>query len=478
MRKLVAFLTLLLAPGAGLWIAAQAPTHIVIMHTNDLHGQLLPRDGFGGIAEVATVIRGGKPDLILDAGDISTGTFLSDEFKGLPTIRAMNLIGYTASTIGNHDFDYGQDTLRMRLRDARFPFLSANIDAPVNGIKKYIVVTAKGIRFGVIGLTTEDLKTKSHPKAVEGVTVFDTVKTIEKLLPEVRKKSDFIIATVHLEDEEEQRLASAFPEIRLIIGGHNHQALGPMWAGQTLIAKTGFIGRNVGRVDLDFRDKKLARMDAKLIPVKGVQPAADVRKVLEPFQEKVTAKMREPVGEATDVFPYSRTAESALADLVADAFREKGKTQIALHNIGGIRARLPKGAIQWGDVFEVLPFQNTLITLRMTGAQLKKTLERGLVNSVGLIAMSGIRVQFDTAKPEGQRIVSLLLMDGTPVDDSKLYSVTTNDFVVAGGDGFTKFAKGTDIVDTGIFLRDVLVDYIKERRVLSPIVDARIILKQ
>jgi 2',3'-cyclic-nucleotide 2'-phosphodiesterase/3'-nucleotidase len=114
----------------------------------------------------------------------------------------------------------------------------------------------------------------------------------------------------------------------------------------------------------------------------------------------------------------------------------------------------------------------------MTGAQLKKTLERGLVNSVGLIAMSGIRVQFDTTKPDGQRIVSLLLMDRTPVDDSKLYSVTTNDFVVAGGDGFTEFAKGTDIVDTGIFLRDVLVDYIKERHVLSPIVDDRIILKQ
>jgi len=458
-------------------MAAQAPIHIVIMHTNDLHGQLLPKDGFGGIAEVATVIRSGKPDLILDAGDISTGTFLSDEFKGLPTVRAMNVIGYTATTVGNHDFDYGQDVLQLRLRDAKFPFLSANIEAPVGGIKKYIIVTAKGIRFGVIGLTTEDLKTKSHPKAVEGVTVFDTVKTVEKLLPEIRKKSDFIIATVHLEDEEDQRLASAFPEIRLIIGGHNHLAVGPMWVGQTLIMKTGFIGRNVGRVDLEFRNKKLSGMQGDVIPVKDVKPAADVRQALEPFQEQVAAKMHEPVGEATDVLPYSRTAESALADLIADSFREKAKTQIALHNIGGIRARLPKGTIQWGDVFEVLPFQNTLVTLKITGAQLKKTLDRGLVSSVGMVAISGIRVQFDKTNPEGQRIVSLLLIDGTAVDDSKLYSVTTNDFVVAGGDGFTELAKGTDILDTGIFLRDVLVDSIKERHVLSPIVDGRIIVK-
>ena len=107
MRRVLTVLVLLLAPtGAGLWFAAQTPTHIVIMHTNDLHGQLLPRDGLGGIAEIATIIRNARPDLILDAGDISTGTFLSDDFKGAPTVDAMNAIGYTSGTIGNHEFDY------------------------------------------------------------------------------------------------------------------------------------------------------------------------------------------------------------------------------------------------------------------------------------------------------------------------------------------------------------------------------------
>jgi 2',3'-cyclic-nucleotide 2'-phosphodiesterase/3'-nucleotidase len=477
MRKSLTFLALLLGPTAGLWIAAQMPAHVVIMHTNDIHGQLLPRGGVGGIAEIAAVIRSGKPDLILDAGDFSTGTFLADEFKGAPTIAAMNLIGYTAGTIGNHEFDYGQDALRMRIREARFPVLSANLLSPVSGIKRYTVVTTKGIRFGIVGLTTEDLKTKSHPKLVENVTVLDIVKTLEKLLPKLRKKSDFIIATVHLEDEEEQRLASAFPEIRLIIGGHNHFARGPIRLGQTLVVKTGYTGQNVGRVDLDFENKKLVRMDAKLIPVKDFRPATDVTKVLEPFQEKVLLKMDEPVGEATASLTYSRTIESPLADLIADAFREKGKTQIAIHNIGGIRAPINPGKIKWGDIFEVLPFQNTLVTLKLTGAQIKKTLERGLLNEVGMTAISGIRAQFDTRKAAGEKIVSLLLTDGTPVDDSKLYSVTTNDFVVAGGDGFSELPKGTDITNTGIFLRDVLVDYIKDRRVISPILDGRITLK-
>src|SRR5436190_19900734 len=143
MRRTLTLLVLLAGFQASFWLAAQMPTHIVIAHTNDIHGQLLPRQGVGGIAEVATIIRNTKPDLILDAGDISTGTFLADEFKGAPTIQAMNKIGYMASTIGNHEFDYGQDALRMRLREAKFPFLSANLQTPVSGIKKYTVLTAK-----------------------------------------------------------------------------------------------------------------------------------------------------------------------------------------------------------------------------------------------------------------------------------------------------------------------------------------------
>jgi 5'-nucleotidase/UDP-sugar diphosphatase len=476
MRRFPAFLFVLISPAAGLWFAAQAPVHIVIMHTNDIHGQLLPKDGIGGIAEIATVIRSATPDLILDAGDISTGTFLADEFKGVPTVEAMNKIGYMAGTIGNHEFDYGQDALRILLREAKFPFLSANLQTPVSEIKKYTVLTAKGMRFGLIGLTTEEVKAKSHPKNVVGVNVFDTVKTLEQLLPELRIKSDFIIAMVHLENEEEKRIARAFPEIRLIVGGHNHEALGPIWLDKTLVVKTGVAGHNVGRVDLEFQGKKLAQMEAKLLSVKNIRPDPEVASLLVPFNEKVKVKMAERVGEATGDLTYSRTVESPLADIVADAFRERANTQIAIHNIGGIRAKIVKGDITWGGVFEVLPFQNTLVTLRVTGAQLRKMLERGLVTTVGIVAVSGIRVRFDRKKPAGQQVISASLLNGAALDDSQVYSLATNDFVVAGGDGFTELALGTDMVDTGIFLRDVVVDYVKAHRTLSPRLDGRIIV--
>ncbi len=475
MQRVLVGLLLLVAPLSGFWFAAQTPTHIVIMHTNDLHGQLLPRDGVGGIAEIATVIRSNRPDLILDAGDISTGTFLSDEFKGAPTIQAMNKIGYTSGTIGNHEFDYGQDALRLRLNEAKFPLLSANLETPIKKIKKYTIAMAKGIRFGIIGLTTEEVKSKGDPRHMRGVTVLDTVKTLEQVLPEVRKQSDFIIATVHLEDAEDKRIASAFPEIRLIVAGHVHSTLGPIRVGQTMIAKTGSSGRNVGRVDLEFENKKLLRMDAKLIPVKNVPADPEIAAVLEPFNARIKNKLGELVGVADQELVKSDKVESALADLVADAFRDKGKTQIAIQNIGGIRANILRGTITWGNVFEVLPFQNTMITLKLTGAQVKKTLERGLVPTIGVVGLSGLRVHFDMTKPPDARVVSAILLDGTSLDDSKLYSVTTNDFVLAGGDGFTEFAKGTDIVDTGIFLRDVLVDYIRANTALRPIVDGRIV---
>jgi 5'-nucleotidase / UDP-sugar diphosphatase len=475
MRRFLPVLVILSILPAAYWFAAPSTTHVVIMHTNDLHGQLLPKDGLGGIAEIATIIRTAKPNLILDAGDISTGTFLADEFKGTPMIQAMNRIGYNALTIGNHEFDYGQDALRLRMREAKFPFLSANVETPVTEIKDYTTVSARGIRFGVIGLTTEDVKTQSHPNKVIGVTVLDTVKTLERLLPKVRAKSDFIVLLVHLEDYEEKRLASAFPEIRLIVGGHNHDTLGPIWFDNTLVAKTGVAGHNVGRIDLDFQNKTVFRMEASLIPVKNVRPDSSVTKILEPYNEKVKIKMAEVIGEATDDLLYSRAVESSLANIVADAFREKGKTQVALENIGGIRTMISKGKITWGNAFEVLPFQNTLTTLKLTGAQLKKTLERGLLNSVGIMAVSGVRVQFDRDKPPGRQIVSAVLLDGTAIDDSKQYSVTTNDFVLAGGDGFSEFANGTDIVETSVLLRDVLVDYIKARRTLSPKLDGRIL---
>jgi 2',3'-cyclic-nucleotide 2'-phosphodiesterase (5'-nucleotidase family) len=463
----LALFLLLAAPGSG----AQVSTRISIMHTNDLHGQVAPRNGQGGLAELAGVIREGAPDLILDAGDLFTGSYVDDRFEGRPTILAMNAIGYTAGTIGNHEFDYGQSALAARLGDAKFPLLSANLETPIKGIQPYAFTTVKGIRFGIVGLTTQDVRTSTHPRNIAGIRALDVVETLRRILPEVRQRADFIIVTAHLTDDEERRVATTFPEIRLIIGGHNHTVLGPIRIGETLVAKTGSSGRNVGRVELEFAGARLARMDATLIPVVLRTPEPNVAKLLEPFHTAVAPQLREVLGEATANFLKADNAESPLANLVADAYRERGGTDIALANLGGIRASLARGPLTWGAVFEVFPFRDTLMTLKLTGAQLKKTL------GVRLLAVSGIRARYDLGKTAGSRLVSVTLADGTPVDDQKLYSVSVNDFMVAGGDGFGELAQGVNVVDTHILIWDVLTEYVKKRRSISPALDGRITVK-
>jgi 2',3'-cyclic-nucleotide 2'-phosphodiesterase (5'-nucleotidase family) len=453
---------------AALGSATQAPTRITIMHTNDLHGQVVPRNGQGGLAEIAAIIRENNPDLILDAGDLFTGTYVDDQFEGQPTIQAMNAIGYTAGTIGNHEFDYGQTVLAARLRDAQFPLLSANLETSIPGMRPFTVKTVKGIRFGIIGLTTQELRTSTHPRNLDGIRVLEVVDTLKRFLPEIRRQTDFIIVTAHLTDEEERRVAGAFPEIRLIVGGHNHSALGPIHINQTLVAKTGNAGRNVGRVDLEFAGTRLSRIDARLIPVVLREPDRNIAALLEPFQSAVTPRLREVLGEATAALTRADDAESSLANLVADAYRAKAGTEIGLANIGGIRAPIARGPVTLGAVFEVFPFRDTLVTLKLTGAQLKTTL------GTRLLAVSGIRVRYDLAKPAGSRLVSVTLADGTAVDDTTLYSIAVNDFMVAGGDGFGELARGTDTLDTHISIWDVMTDYVKSRRTLTPTLDGRV----
>jgi 2',3'-cyclic-nucleotide 2'-phosphodiesterase/3'-nucleotidase len=235
-----------------------------------------------------------------------------------------------------------------------------------------------------------------------------------------------------------------------------------------MIAKTGNAGRNIGQVDLEFSGPRLTGMQGRLIPVANVAANAEVARVVDRFESEIIEKTRLVVGDARSEFAAVRDAESPLANLTADAFREKTKTQIALHNLGGIRARIGRGPVTWGDVFEVLPFQNTLVTMKLTGLQLKQILARNL------LAVSGIRVRMDLGKPPGQKLVAVQLSNGTPIENATLYSVTTNDFLVAGGDGFTEFAQAADIQDSGILLRDALLEFIQDRRSLSPVLDGRV----
>jgi 5'-nucleotidase/UDP-sugar diphosphatase len=453
---------------AALALAGPTQTHVIIMHTNDIHGHVLPENEAGGLAMIATIVKQQRPDILLDAGDMFVGTVLSDTYCGESVIAVMNRMGFRASILGNHEFDYGLNTLRDRVREAGFPVLSANVVLPFDNVGKTRVIRAKGIRFGVVGLTTEETPTTTHPKNMKNVQLLDIVRALEKNVPQLRKTSDFVIVLGHLAPEEELRVARAFPEIKLIISGHSHKELPePIRERDAMIVRTGSFGRFVGRVDLDFENRALAKMSQRLIEVKGVAPDPDVLKAVEPYRAKLGRQMNAVLGEATAVLAKLVEDGGAMLNLVSDAYRAKTGTQIALANVGGIRTSLPAGPITYGKVFEILPFESTVVTMRITGAQLKRSL------AVDVTAVSGVRAVFDLRKPKNDRLVSATLENGSPILDDATYTVTINDFMQAGGDGYTEFANGAEVRDTGLRMRDVVSEYITARKTVTPLIDGR-----
>jgi 5'-nucleotidase/UDP-sugar diphosphatase len=455
----------LLAVAFGVFGAAES--HVVIMHTNDIRGHLLASPGAAGSARLATVVRQVKPDLMLDAGGMMSGALISDTFLAAPVIEVMNAIGYDAAAIGSTDFNFGVKALAARVREANFPFLSANAESPIDELQVAAIFNAQDVRIAIIGLTSEELSRVGHPQNVKYVDIADTVRTVEGVLPRVRDRSDCIILLANVTREEEQRLARAFPEIRLIIGAHEDAEL-PVRIGQTTVVSAGKFGKYVGHLDLTFNDRRLNRVQSGLIPLEGADPDPSIVKLLEPFEARLNEALQHVLGHAADDLSNSTAQESHIGNLIADAVRAKTGTAIALINAAHSRTGIRKGPITSRTVHEVLPSENTLVTMRLTGAQIKKILGRSVMS------VSGIRVKLDVAKPEGKRLISARLADGTPVRDKDLYTVTTNDFLLMGGDGYTEFAEGIDVEDTGILTRDALAEHIARLGTVSPYLDGRI----
>jgi len=457
---------LLLAGGLAL---PQTATNLILIHTNDMHGQVLPRDGSGGMAELATIVRREHPDLILDGGDMFTGTMISDEFFGKPMIEILNKLGYGAVALGNHEFDYGVPELRNRLKEARFPVLSANVSG-IPEVQPYTILNVKGLRIGVIGLTVENLTDVTHPKNLATIKVAKPVDALRDILPKVRPLADLIFLVVHVTFDEQVQLAKAFPEIRLIVAGHPH-TLRATQVGQTLIVETGVSTQNVGKVEIRLNGRTIDSMTSQTIPVRGVPKDPEIQAVIAPYERQLAARSAERIGEATDFLVKSDTQESPLNNFLADALRDFAGTEIAFHNVGGIRAPLRKGPITKGDMYEVLPFQNTVVTMSLSGAQLKQLLARRV------IAVSGLRVSWDITRPYPNLLVSATLANGQPLQDAMRYTVAANDFMAAGGDGLAELNQGTSVEDTGTLLRDAVASYLTEHPIVSAATDGRVTIQ-
>ena len=510
---LIAITAIALAAGcAGMaqksnWEAGKA-YELVLLHTNDSHGAVLPTgDKQGGLAERATFIqsvRKANPNVLLvDAGDINTGTALSNMFAAEIDIKAYNMMGYDAATFGNHEFDGTQAKLDAQLKEANFPFVSSNITqgGKFLGGNQYLVKDYDGFRVGIIGITTLRTKEIASPdRSLIFLPEIEAAKAAVALL-KTKERANIIIALTHMGDVKETsahvtsvELAAAVPGIDIIVDGHSHSKMDTVkLSGSTWIVSANEWGKFVGQGKLTIVDGTLLRFDWKPVEInnKDSQPyAADsaVAAMIAPYKQKADASLKEVVGQAADEFIFgnrlTRYQETALGNMINDANVWYFKTvynqniDFAFHNGGNIRAVLSKGPITTENILTILPFENFLYIVDMKGSDLLE-----LFNFMGTIPQGNggfpqyskeVRMTVDKTPGQEKGTVSGITVGGAAVDPNKTYRVCTNDYILAGGDGYTVMKKAQNPFNTSLLLSFVVSEYIKDQKNISPMLDGRL----
>jgi 5'-nucleotidase len=500
------------------------PARLTIVGTNDLHGWIqrheakLPEATIvtsGGLAVFAAYVerlRGQNPGgvVLVDAGDLFQGTLASNLSEGEVVVDAYNALGYDAAAIGNHEFDYGPvgprsaavdpadepfGALRARIAQAKFPFLGRNIYEAGKGARPSwfgndgtAMVTRKGLRIGVVGLTTPMTPQVTNPVNVRSLEFKPLATEAAAAAAELREKgADIVVAAVHAggkcaslddphsltgcEDPSEIfDMLNALPEgtLDVVVAGHTHAEIGHFVRG-TPVIESGCYGRRFGYVELSV-DPGTRRPVPSATRIRAALPICETvlektgdcdtrrwrpgtriaaahfegtpivpRKAIDDLITPYIARVRDEQKRLLGVFvpaPLGRHGrrESALGDAVADAVRAMEETDVVLLNSGGFRADLASGPMTYGDLYEVLPFDNTVATLTLTGQEIIDLLEALLNSEHGVPQTSGVRFVVAECGRESW-VETIVFSDGRPFDRAATYKLTTIDFLALGGDG-------------------------------------------
>lgn len=494
--------------GFGLIFAAPAETvqavskKITILHTNDSHGRVEESSSDGmGFAKISTLVKqyeAQNPNtLLLDAGDTFHGTTFATCEKGDSIAKVLNAVGYDGMAAGNHDFNYGYQTLLDLTKKVNFPVLSANVRKKADNsqiLKPFEIEEIDGIKVGIFGLSTPETHYKTHPKNVEGLQFTDPVEEAKAMVAELKEKNvDVIIAVTHLgidasSTDTSIKVAKGAPGIDLIVDGHSHSTLveGLKEGNDTLIVSAGEYTKNLGVVELTFEDKKLVDKKAHLITkeqAKDVTPDPTIVDVIKGVKDSQKEILSQVIGETGVVLDGERVqvraGETNLGNLITDAMIDLTGAEIAITNGGGIRASIPVGKITKGHVITVLPFGNYIVTKKLTGAQIKAGIENGVDSypepKGAFPHVGGMSFAIDVTREKGDQVHSMKV-NGKPMEMDKEYLVATNDFMAAGGDEYTSF-KDSPIANEFPALDEALINYIGKRGVLNRKVEGRIVAK-
>lgn len=473
--------------------AADGVRRVRVVHTNDFHGRLLPQQVEGRPAGGSAVLaahfdsaaaRFGGPVVVLSAGDDMQGTAISNLSWGRATIAAHNAAGYDAAALGNHEFDWGQDTLVARVRESRFPWLAANLFVAgtrrhPHWVRPWVMVQRGGVRTAVVGIALSTTPEVVLAGRTAGLEFGPEAPAIDQAAREARAAgADFVVVTAHVGATCEQpgtapaeastgcrgeilEVADALTQpVDLIVGGHTHRRVLtaedsiPILeaASYSLAYSVTDLERRGGRTVVTRREVRVPFADEVSPDTQVARVVAEWERNVRPITERVVATVAEPMERSGD--------EYALGNLIADAIRAQTGAQATLVNNGSVRRDLPAGPVSWGVLFELQPFANALVRLEVTGAQLRAALENAVTNGRPDAHLSGMTVRYDSAAPAGQKVREIRLSSGQVVDDDDVVTMGLSEFIATGGDRYTAFTQGrmtrTELVDL-----DALIAYLQ-----------------
>jgi len=484
---------------------------IRILHVNDFHGFAQPYrpygtdEEWGGAVSLDAKIRvlradPSVPTLLLAAGDMIQGNNWANLFQGQSVIELMNAMGFDGMVLGNHELDFGQGVLKQRIGEANFPVLAANVRG-LPELKPFMIKEIGGVKVAVIGLVTEHTPTCTHPANAVGLTFLSPKAVLEAYLSELRKTADVVIVLTHLGHEADRFLAGQVQGMDAVIGGHSHtRVTDPPRIGNTLVLQAWEHGKALGVLDLTLDEGRVPDSHACLIDVKpqGHFDDGSVAALVDKYQQRMDAVLNQVIGKSRISLNGAevRFRETNFGNMVADIVRRTAGAEVALINGGTIRMSIRKGPIRLKEIYSALPFNNYVVAFRLRGAQLQAALEHGVARvefrDGAFPQISGMTMTYDPSAPPGHRIKGIFV-GGRTLDLEREYTVATNDFVAAGGDGYKVFAEvisAADLLDTatagrpgaklvyndnGRWLRDIVADYIRTHGEIHPLPEKRIV---
>ncbi|MGE5673505.1 MAG: 5'-nucleotidase C-terminal domain-containing protein [Mycobacterium leprae] len=490
---------LVLPANAESSLTSGSSTTITIIHDTHFHGNFT--NGTITLAQKASVIndiRAKNPGaLFVGVGDDLGTSLLSSEFKGSQMVDALNQMGLVVNAVGNHDFDMGPENFLERVKESKFPWVTANlldkrtgdVFGKEAGVKSFTVVTVNNVKVGFTGLLPLDLDTVSSPGPNAQTVAYATA--MEQVLPAMRQAgAQVTVLLSHICGPDADLLAAQVQGIDAIVGDHCAGVLDePKMVGKTIISRVGDEFRYVGELNLQVQNGVVTGHTFTRHEVVKESKADDaINTLMNQYQAKLDANLLQVIGRTEtpldSMKATNRFRETGLANFIADACRVAVDADVALVNGGNIRANkiYQPGPLTKKDIIDILPFTNYQMKLAVTGQTLKDALELGvstMAEGQGRFPqVSGISFRVDATAPAGQR-VSAVKVGGKPLDLTATYTLSVNSFMATGGDGYTMLRdNGKVLIDAGSapLVSTAVIDYVRKAGSIAPTTEGRILV--